>query len=295
MKQINFIAHDRFPDLSSYIENNRVTSHGITRFQHIIRAFYDEHGRVFPWRNIQDPYYIVVSEIMLQQTQTERVKEKFEHFIERFPSCAHLAAAPISQVIMAWQGLGYNRRALALHQFAQRVQQEYNGLIPDIPELLVTFKGIGKATAASICAFAFNKPTVFVETNIRSVFIHTFFQHALEPVSDAMLFPLIEDTLYYPNARAWYYGLMDYGVALKKALGNPNKKSAHYAKQSVFEGSERQIRGHIVRLLSQHEALMMEHLIDLIKREPIRIEHNLQMLHREGFIEKRGAFFILKK
>jgi A/G-specific adenine glycosylase len=251
-------------------------------FQTAIYTYFQDFGRSFEWRENIDPYFVVVSEIMLQQTQTDRVKEKFREFIHAFPTINNLAQAPFKQVLQVWQGLGYNRRALYLYDFAQKIVLEYDSIIPDDPEILKQFKGIGPNTAASICAFAFNKPVVFIETNIRSVFIHFFFGNQ-EKVSDKELLPLIAQALDTQNPRKWYYALMDYGVMLKKQY-NPSRKSTHYAKQSKFEGSDRQIRGQILKILTQHEQLSNTALIKLINKDKKRVNALLEQLIQEKLI-----------
>ncbi|MEK7079017.1 MAG: A/G-specific adenine glycosylase, partial [Patescibacteria group bacterium] len=132
--------------------------------------------RDFPWRNTTDPYHILVSEVMLQQTQVARVMVKFPIFIDQFSNFKELATASTKDILQVWQGMGYNRRALYLKKIAEIVITQYKGKLPDDPAILDTFPGIGEATAASIVAFAFNKPLVFIETNIRRVFIHLFFE-----------------------------------------------------------------------------------------------------------------------
>ena len=229
---------------------------------------------------------------MLQQTQTERVKEKYEQFISTFKSIEQLAAASAAEVLRVWQGLGYNRRALALHTLCQRIIAEYSGTIPQDPEILQTFKGIGAATAASICAFAFNQPTVFIETNIRTVFIHHFFPDAQE-VSDKALYPLIEQTVDREQARIWYYALMDYGVMLKKKFKNPSRKSAHYTIQSKFEGSRRQLRGMIIKELVKAQCVTFQKLVKCTKREEQEIHEVLQELIKEGFVKEEKNLYTL--
>lgn len=264
----------------------------IETFTQSIWDFYTRHGRTFSWRNTNNPYHIVVSEIMLQQTQTQRVAEKYEPFIAQFPTWHTLATASIHAVLTAWQGLGYNRRALFLHAIAKLVIEQHRGALPDDPTVLVQFPGIGQATAASICAFAFNKPTVFIETNIRTVFIHFFFKDAPK-VSDAQLLPLVACTVDAIHPRAWYYALMDYGVMLKKSGYNLNMRSKHYTKQSKFQGSDRQIRGAIVRLLTQKEMFSKEELIATLQADAVRVNAQLDALHKERFIEYTASGNIL--
>ncbi len=164
--------------------------------------------------------------------------------------------------------------------------------MPQDPEILSTFKGIGKATASSICAFAFNKPTVFIETNIRSVYIHCFFPHSTE-VKDTEIVPLIAQTLDTEDSRAWYYALMDYGVMLKKKYKNPNRKSAHYAAQSKFEGSDRQVRGLILKLLVEIPVIAEDEFLTSINRDQEKILSILSDLQKEGFIVNRQGFYSL--
>lgn len=278
--------------LKTDIETLQITDENLRQFSNKIWDYYRVHRRSFLWRENPTPYNVFISEVMLQQTQTYRVAPKFDAFIAQFPDFYAFAAADQRNVLAAWQGLGYNRRGLYLHKSAQRVVSEFNGILPNDPTILETFDGIGKATAASICAFAFNTPTIFIETNIRAVFIHEFFKDSDE-VSDKQLMPLITATLDNQNAREWYYALMDYGVMLKQLYKNPSRKSAHHTKQSKFEGSERQIRGMILRALLDTPASTFDRLCHLIGREPDRIQRNLESLHKEGLIKKQNEFYFL--
>jgi len=270
------------------MQNNTITS-----FQQFIWDFYRTQGRFFAWRNCDNPFHVVVSEIMLQQTQTYRVEPKYEQFIELFPDFQTLADAPLRSVLAAWQGLGYNRRGKYLQQIAQKVVSGFNGNLPNDPAVLETFPGIGKGTAGSISAFAFNRPVVFIETNIRAVFIHSFFQDQ-DKVHDKELLPLIADALDNDNPREWYYALMDYGVHLKKSHINPSRKSKHHVKQSKFEGSDRQIRGMIIKLLTEYPSLEPEQLLRQIAKEEQRVSRILDELHQEQLIgHKDNCYFIV--
>lgn len=272
-----------------FFHDKLLTAASIEWFQKLIWDYYRANGRDFAWRQTHDPYHIVVSEIMLQQTQTSRVAEKYAQFLTALPTFEALAHASQREVLTLWSGLGYNRRGLALQKIAQRVVQEFSGQLPADPAILETFSGIGPNTAGSICAFAFNMPVVFIETNIRAVFIHTFFKDRTDKVHDKELLPLIAQTVDPLQAREWYYALMDYGVMLKKAHKNPSRKSASHTRQSTFEGSERQVRGMIIKLLTQFSALSFEQLAEHIKKEPRRIERNLEGLCAEGLVRKREA------
>lgn len=261
-------------------------------FKKIIVYFFQKYGRDFPWRNTRDSYRILVSECMLQQTQTQRVLKKYESFIQRFPHFASLACASFQEIMRYWQGLGYNRRALFLHMTAQRIQKEYGGVCPSEETALTSLPGIGRATASAICAFAFNKPSIFVETNIRSVFIHFFFSHK-HKVKDSEIVSLVEKTLDTAYPRQWYYGLMDYGALIKKEYPNPSRKSAHHGRQSSFINSNRQIRGMILKILTQQSPLSEDDLYSSLSFEKRRIYESLIQLRHEKLITKQGEFFIL--
>jgi A/G-specific adenine glycosylase len=245
--------------------------------------FYHEKGRSFAWRNDIIPYRIVVSEIMLQQTQTSRVSEKFPLFLSVFPDFESLSTATLPEVLIQWQGLGYNRRGKFLHEIAKKVMSEFDGELPQDPIALETFPGIGKNTAGSVSAFAFNHPVPFIETNIRRVYIHEFFQDSLE-VHDKELMPLIEQTMSKENPREWYYALMDYGAHLKTQIPNPNRKSKHYTIQSTFEGSNRQVRSTILAFLLKEKSATITEISSLFPPSEIRVLQNLQALQGEGFI-----------
>jgi A/G-specific adenine glycosylase len=265
---------------------------GIPAFRQMVLSHYEQYGRDMAWRNITDPYQILVSEIMLQQTQVDRVTVKFPEFLRAFPDFASLAAAPLAKVLTVWQGLGYNRRAIALQKCAIRIMNEYDGVLPADVDILTTFPGIGRATASSIAAFAFNMPVVFIETNIRRVFIHFFFTDT-DTVSDAEILPLVEQALYRNNPRVWYWALMDLGSALKKTVPNPNRRSVHYTKQSPFEGSDRNIRGIILRMLLAEPGLREKKFLGIRSDDPARIKKILSALESEGFILRHNDRFFL--
>lgn len=267
----------------------------IESFKQFIWDFYHHNKREFAWRSTHNPYHIVVSEIMLQQTQTYRVETKYEEFIAEFDSFHTLAQASLRDVLTAWQGLGYYRRARFLHQLAIIVVNEYAGILPTDPTILETFPGIGKATAGSICAFAFNQPTVFIETNIRSVFIHSFFKDKND-ITDKELFPLIAATVDTHNPREWYYALMDYGVWLKSKTLNPSKKSKHYTTQSKFEGSDRQLRAKILKYIAQQEYVTHNELVSFAQSD-LRTDKIINDLVNECFIQKNSnnIYCILKQ
>ena len=240
-----------------------------------------------PWRGQPAPYQVVVSEVMLQQTQVARVLQKYPQFIAAFPDFNRLAEAQTTDLLAVWQGMGYNRRVLNLRKLAQIVIQDYGGQLPGDSAELILFPGIGPGTAGSIAAFAFNRPVVFIETNIRRVFIHHFFADA-ECISDHDLRPLVEAALDKADPRAWYYALMDYGTYLAKAVPNPNRRSRHYVRQSKFEGSDRQIRGQIIRFLLEFPVLTAQDIVHRFPGEPPeRVTKLLAQLTKEGFLQQR--------
>lgn len=272
------------------MKRRQLSQKEISSFQSTIYRYYTEQGRDLPWRNTNDPYCILVSEMMLQQTQVERVMEKYNLFLSKFPDLACLARATLREVLGVWQGLGYNRRAISLMKLAQVVVSQHDGRIPTNMEALIKLPGIGRATAGSILAFAFHEPSAFIETNIRRVFIHHFFQDR-EGIHDDEIIPLVESTLDRSNSRDWYYALMDYGSMLKKEITNPNRKSAHYTRQSPFEDSDRKIRGAILKALVGKVSITQEDITAAIGGGEERMKKILAALAKEGFIVRRGKTY----
>ena len=254
-------------------------------FKKLIWDYYKKHGRNLPWRRTRDPYRILVSEIMLQQTQVVRVIPKYQVFLKRFPTFSKLAYTQLGDVLKTWQGLGYNRRAKYLWTTAQQVIMEHGGKLPSDPAILQKLPGIGPNTAGALVAFAFNKPVVFIETNIRSVFIHEFFKNK-RFITDKDILLLIERTCPAEprRSREWYYALMDYGAMLKATKPNPSRRSVHHSRQSQFEGSNRQLRGAIIRILAATHDTTAAELTQLIDFPMRRIKISLTRLTKEGLI-----------
>ncbi len=250
------------------------------KFQKTILGFYKEHGRThLPWRTDNSPYRVLVSEIMLQQTQVDRVITKFNNFMKVAPTIQKLAKLSQTDVLKLWQGLGYNSRALRLHKVAQIIVKDYKGKIPQEKEVLLTLPGIGPYTASAVRVFAYNLPDTFIETNIRRVFIHEFFKKKTN-IHDKEILSLIERTLHKKNPRIWYEALMDYGSTLPKLLKhNPNKNSKHYAKQSKFSGSDRELRGKILRLSLAGKKIDSKTLGE----KPERVKKVMNSLRKDGF------------
>ena len=286
--------------------------------------------RDLPWRRTYDPYAIWISEVMLQQTQVSRVDGRWQRWLERFPTVDALAAAAPSDVLEEWQGLGYNRRALSVHRAAQAIS-EAGGVFPQDPKELVKLPGIGPATAAGIRAFAFNLHGVYLETNVRTVFLHELYPQA-EGVPDSELVPLVELTCPASvedavdavaagadaavntaaetdetelTPRSWYYALLDYGAYLKKTIPNPSRRSKSHVKQSRFEGSHRQKRAELLRVLLAHKdeggaefETLHQELCQIevsAGRETLDEQVTLGLLEelaKEGFCQKNNEYWL---
>ncbi|MBC7512267.1 A/G-specific adenine glycosylase [Candidatus Saccharibacteria bacterium] len=248
--------------------------------------------RDMPWRNDTRPYYILVSELMLQQTQVGRVIPKFLAFISVFPDESSLASASLADVLKQWQGLGYNRRAKYLHDSAKRIVSVFNGNFPDNYDDILSLPGVGKNTCGAISAYAFNRPSVFIETNVRTVFIHHFFA-GYDAVSDAAIHEILAKTIDGEHPREFYWALMDYGSWLK-ANGIRNiSRSKHYTKQSALVGSVRQMRGSIIKALAVGETT--EHQLRRDVNADSRFDRALLGLLSDGLIAQSGDGIHLTK
>lgn len=261
--------------------------------QKLLKALKEVPLRDLPWRHTKDPYKILVSETMLQQTQVERVVPFYARFIRQFPTPQQLAKAPLKKVLKAWQGLGYNRRAVFLQSSAKTLRSgEINGT-PPRRVFASPLPGVGPYTRAAVEAFAYNKPTVFIETNIRTVFLHYCFPNKTG-VSDKEILPLVEKALKKSGMqpREFYARLMDLGTVLKKQGIKLNSRSKHYSKQSKFEGSYRQTRGQILRALLEEPATLNQ-LLKITSRKKSELVKVVAGLSKEGVILlKRNKFYI---
>ena len=317
-------------------------------FQNKIYAYFLKHKRILPWRYDRahnashtrlawragpDPYKILVSEVMLQQTQVARVLVKYPEFIKRFPTFHTLANASLKDVLSVWQGMGYNRRAKYLkdaakiivrdkrytfmlldrhpefisgsiksnrsriksgmteQQMLNQVQHDKSGKDSKLIGLLQQLPGIGQATACAIVTYAYNIPSIFIETNIRAVFLFYFFKNQTN-VSDRELLAFVEKTLDRKNPRDWYYALTDYGVMLKTREKFKNIQSRHYTKQSKFEGSRRQLRGRIIHLLTTKPYTII-HLAQKLNQNQATARSILGELITEGLVVKKHQFYQL--
>lgn len=266
-----------------------LTPNQINRFRAVVDDYYIHHGRDLPWRQTQDPYAILVSEVMLQQTQVPRVVEKYQAWMQRFPTVTDLANSSLSEVLRYWSGLGYNRRALYLLKLANTVLNTFNGVFPTEQKLLCSLPGVGSYTAKAVGVFAYNQPLPLIETNVRTVYIHHFFNQ--ERVTDSEILPLVEETLDADNPRRWFNALMDYGSWLKSQAENPSRKSATYSKQSPLKGSVREVRGWVLKQLLERNVSQTE-VSKQFDQE--RIDKALKGLIKEGVITETKGFYQIK-
>lgn len=264
------------------------TAIAVASFRKRVFAFYKKQGRTLPFRKTTDPYAIAVSEFMLQQTQVSRVVPKYEAWLELFPDWHMLAEASRVSVLKAWSGLGYNRRAIYLHELAKRVTQEFQGEFPRSESDLMGIPGLGPYTRKAILVFAFNLPLAAIDTNIRRVLLASF---SLPPTTTpAELQYLAERVLPRRQSRVWHHALMDYG-AMKLTAQKSGVRSL--ARQSKFDGSLRQVRGAIVRLLSNGDRKTPSALIMETGFTQEKISQALDALMQEGMIQSsRNRFSI---
>jgi A/G-specific adenine glycosylase len=259
--------------------------------------------RDLAWRRTRDPYAVLLSEVMLQQTQVARVEPKYAEWLGEFPTFDALAAAPLEPVLRAWQGLGYNRRAVALKRCAEAVAEQFDGTLPADEAQLRSLPGIGAATAAGVLAFAYDLPAVYLETNVRAVFLHELFADRAD-VTDRELLAFVraavsEAASQGAGPRMWYYALLDYGAYLKRTQPNPSRRSAHHARQSRFAGSHRQKRAWLLRAVIAEPGLPAEEYADALALAETAAGRGvvsaddvaaiLAELAEEGFLRREGA------
>jgi A/G-specific adenine glycosylase len=246
-----------------------------------------------PWRKTHNPYRILVSEVMLQQTSVARVRDKYKGFIRAFPGVRSLADARTDDLLAAWKGLGYNRRALSLRAAAQILVSTHRGRVPRSLEELVALPGVGHATACAVLAYAYDVGLPFMETNIRRVFLHFYFPRA-DRVADAKILPLVEKTLDKGNPREWYYALMDYGAMLGKNAENANTRSVRYRRQKPFEGSFRQLRGAILAAMLTMKKANADQVAKAIGTPDERLGTAIDQLVAEGFLSRKGRLYYFR-
>jgi A/G-specific adenine glycosylase len=256
-------------------------------FRGEVWSYYRASGRQMPWRGIDDPYGVLVSEVMLQQTQVARVTTRWVEWMAFFPTIDALAAAPLALVLERWQGLGYNRRAMALKRCAEEVTERFAGVLPADTALLVTLPGIGPATAAAVACYAYRMPAPFIETNVRAALLHAFFADA-DDVPDRALAPIAEAAWDRDDPRGWGYALTDYGAHLKRTLANPSRRSRHHTRQSPFEGSRRQKRAALLRAVLSAPGRAADAYGEDAGVSAAEAYELLEVLESEGFITRTG-------
>ncbi|PIS44681.1 MAG: Fe-S cluster assembly protein HesB [Ignavibacteria bacterium CG08_land_8_20_14_0_20_37_9] len=260
----------------------------VNDFQTKILFWYKIHKRDFPWRKTTDPYYILVSEVMLQQTQAVRVVPYYEKFIKRFPSFKDFALAKNNDVLKVWSGLGFNNRAIRLKEIAKIIQNKFKGVFPQQNDQLLALKGIGNYTAAAVLAFAFNRRFAVIDTNIRRVLIHEL--HLSENISQRHLSEIAFQLIPKGRSRIWHNALMDYG-ALEATVKQTNIKSR--SKQSPFKGSEREVRGKILRFLLEKKKVTLVSLVEFFPHK--NIEEIIIKMKRDGLIIEVGRIISISK
>lgn len=269
----------------------------INAFQKTVLDFYKKHKRKLPFRFTEKTaqahaYHILISEYMLQQTQVDRVVQKYLEFIDKFPSMQDLARATTKDVLTLWSGLGYNRRALYLQSTVKNILDNYGGVIPRDPKTLKTLPGIGEYMSQILPVFIYNDRHVLVETNIRTVFLYHFFYKSTS-VTDKEILELVAQTLPTKDIREWYYALMDYGAYLKKTHNFQNTASKSYAKQAPFKNSQRFLRGQIIKLLLESKCSVQELIKRFSEYAPEHIEQVLTQLQSEKLIIKKGGSYCI--
>ncbi len=270
------------------MNNKTLSEKKIKEFQTKILKWYKVNKRDFPWRKTTDPYHILISEIMLQQTQAQRVVGYYEKFIKRFPKLVDLAKAKNPGVLKIWSGLGFNNRAIRLKEIAKTIAIDLNGKFPQEQDELLKLKGIGDYTSAAILAFAFNKRVAVVDTNIRRVLIHEL--HLNQNISPKRLSEIALSIIPKSKSRIWHNALMDYG-ALAATVKQTQIKSK--SKQSPFKGSEREVRGKILKLLLEKRNVAKSDLTELIQHK--NVYEIIEKMKEDGLLSERKSVVSIKK
>ena len=270
------------------MKNKTLNEREIIEFQTKILSWYKVNKRDFPWRKTTDPYHILVSEIMLQQTQAPRVVVYYEKFIKRFPTINELAIAKNPEVLKIWSGLGFNNRAIRLKEIAKTIMNDLKGNFPQLQADLLKLKGIGSYTAAAIMAFAFNKKAAVIDTNIRRVLIHEL--HINQNISPKRLSEIALSIIPKGKSRIWHNALMDYGALAATAKQTMIKSKS---KQSKFKGSEREVRGKILKLLLEKKRVSKVDLTELIQHK--NVYEIMERMKADGLLGERKNVVSIKK
>ena len=278
-------------------------------FQTRVLKWYAANKRDLPWRQTDDPYHILVSEVMLQQTQVDRVIPKYQAFLAAFPTIEHLAAAKTSNVISLWSGLGYNRRAVYLQKAAQEIVAR-GGNVPDAEEALQQLSGVGVYTSRAVLCFAFHRDVPVIDTNIRRVFSRYFFEGkgSVEEI-DAR----VARSVPRGNGTAWNNALMDFGSILCTAaapacgvcpvnstcaackVGNQERYLRIASPQKKFKDSRRQYRGMVLRMLKDapEQGIVVQMLQQGMKKSKKFIDSIIDELEKDSLVVRKKEYVSL--
>jgi len=263
---------------------------------------------LYPWRaDDADPYAVLVSEVMLQQTQARRVAPAFVVFLDRFPTVGSLGEASRGEVLREWGSLGYNRRAVALHEAARRIVREHDGVVPDDPVVLRTLPGVGPYTASAVAALGYGRRVPAIDTNVRRVVSRTVLGREPAAADTDEVRVAATDSLRSRDPRSWNQAVMDLGREICRsaprcetcplragcrfatqrapsALGRGAAKRANAQSSTRFEGSSRQARGAILRALRRRSPSTLATVAVATGLSPSRLHEALRALSAEGMI-----------
>jgi len=267
-----------------------------------VLAWFEPRRRAYPWRRTRDPYRVLVAEVMLQQTQAARVEPAFARFLRAFPSLRALARAPLREVLVAWDGLGYNRRAVALAEAARRIAREHGGRVPRDPTALRSLPGVGPYTAAAVASIAFGLPAATVDTNVRRIVSRV--TAGAEDLGAGRVRELAQAWLDPRDPGAWNQALMDLGRELcrprprcepcplrtgcRYAAGHRSVVAPRRKDAEPFAGSMRQLRGAVVRALRRLPSATVDELTRTVGADGERVAEAVRRLSAEGLLERAG-------
>ncbi len=264
-----------------------MTETKIREFRKLIFSWWKKHKRDLPWRHTRNPYKILVSEIMLQQTQVDRVIPKYSEFIQKYPTIYSLARSPIADIIRSWKGLGYNRRSIYLHKTAQEIVLKYYGVFPKDEHILRSLPGIGPYTSRAIMIFSYNADVAAVDINIRKILTHYFFRGIVQ--KESVIQQTAQHILPQGKSWQWHQALMDYGAL---ELPKLNMKNMIRKNRIPFKNTDRYVRGRIIDLLREcdwQEDQFIGEIVSRYKIDALRIRDNLSRLVTEHMIKISGT------
>jgi len=274
----------------------------IVRGHDALREWYRTRKRAYPWRGVRDPYLVLVSEVMLQQTQASRVIAAFRSFVSRFPTVEALEAAPRADVLREWGSLGYPRRAVALHEASRAIVREHDGVVPRDPSVLERLPGIGPYTAAAVASLAFGAAVPALDVNVRRVVGRVVLGRD-DARADAVR-EAAERWIDRASPAEWNQALMDVGREhcrpRPRCEGCPLARACRFRaqgaqpgpplrRQSRYEGSMRQLRGSILRVLRERERATLTALAHSSRRSREEVRVAVQGLHEEGMVSATPA------